>query len=127
MEDRLYLYAVNTVGLLIAICMLYFRLQDSIEASIARTAHDFYVEYKSRQKARPGADLDATTPKQPSDSAHGLFLDASDGPRSEELSLEGTVHAGAATDTIDIEAGIELGPVPVRKAALGGKDWQESH
>jgi len=130
-QDRLYLYAVNTVGLLIAIWMLYFRLQDSIEASVARTAHDFYVEYKSRQKARPAADLDAASPKRPSDSANRLFLDASDGQRSDEssLSLEATVHGGVPTDAniIDIEAGIELGPVPSREAALGRKGWQEPH
>lgn len=119
-EDRLYLYAVNTVGLLIAIWLLYFRLQDSIEASIARTARDFYVEYKSRQTALLGADLDATTPKRPSDSANGRFLDASEGQRSEDsLSLEATVHGGEASDTIDLEAGIELGPVPPRQAAKG--------
>ena len=46
--DRFYTLAVNAVAFIIAMVMLYFRLPDSIEASISRAAHDFYVDYKRR-------------------------------------------------------------------------------
>merc|ERR1719498_1323920 len=45
-RNRLYTLAVNCVALFIAFFLLYFRLPDAIEASIARTAHDYYVEIK---------------------------------------------------------------------------------
>ena len=47
-NDRFYTLAVNAVAFIIAMVMLYFRLPDSIEASISRAAHDFYVDYKRR-------------------------------------------------------------------------------
>ena len=47
-NDRFYTIAVNAVAFIIAMIMLYFRLPDSIEASISRAAHDFYVDYKRR-------------------------------------------------------------------------------
>ena len=48
-NDRIYTLAVNGVAFVIAIVLLYYRLPDSIEASISRTAHDFYVEYKRKK------------------------------------------------------------------------------
>ena len=47
-NDSFYTLAVNAVAFIIATVMLYFRLPDSIEASISRAAHDFYVDYKRR-------------------------------------------------------------------------------
>ena len=47
-NDRFYTLSVNAVAFIIATVMLYFRLPDSIEASISRAAHDFYVDYKRR-------------------------------------------------------------------------------
>lgn len=47
-NDRFYTIAVNAGAFIIAMVMLYFRLPDSIEASISRAAHDFYVDYKRR-------------------------------------------------------------------------------
>lgn len=116
-QDRLYSYAVNTVGLLIAIWMLYFRLVDSIEAGIARTAHDYYVEYKSRQnQSRAGeaylAENDgAILQGRP----EPLILDADDPEetRSADLSLEVTVHGTGDALHIDKDE-FRLGPVPTR-------------
>ena len=39
---------VNTGALVVAILMVYWRLQNSIQASISRSAHDYYVECKSQ-------------------------------------------------------------------------------
>ena len=44
--DRLYMIAIHVAALLVASYMLYFRLADSIEGSVARSAHDFYVSCK---------------------------------------------------------------------------------
>jgi hypothetical protein len=47
-NNSFYTLAVNAVEFIIDTVMLYFRLPDSIEASISRAAHDFYVDYKRR-------------------------------------------------------------------------------
>jgi hypothetical protein len=39
---------VNTGALVVAILMVYWRLQNSIKASISRSAHDYYVESKTQ-------------------------------------------------------------------------------
>ena len=48
-NERIYTLVVNSVALIIAIVLLYYRLPDRIEASISRAAHDFYVEYKHKK------------------------------------------------------------------------------
>lgn len=50
--DRVYTVVMAAMALLISTFMLYFRLPDSIEASIARAAHDYYRAEKGRIPAR---------------------------------------------------------------------------
>ena len=49
--DRLYTVVIASMALIISTFMLYFRLPDSIEASIARTAHDYYRAKKTGIRA----------------------------------------------------------------------------
>ena len=60
-RNRLYNFAVNSVALLIAFFLLYFRLQDSIDASVSRSAHDAYVSYKVGKMHGRGQSLDITS------------------------------------------------------------------
>ena len=55
-EDRIYTVVVGFVALCVGVFMLYYRLPDSLDGSIMRSAHDYYVRRKVVLRRR-GMDL----------------------------------------------------------------------
>eukprot|EP00519_Triparma_laevis_P013202 CAMPEP_0182490646 /NCGR_PEP_ID=MMETSP1321-20130603/434_1 /TAXON_ID=91990 /ORGANISM="Bolidomonas sp., Strain RCC1657" /LENGTH=264 /DNA_ID=CAMNT_0024692867 /DNA_START=280 /DNA_END=1074 /DNA_ORIENTATION=- len=53
-SDRLRTILIAGMAVLVAFFMLYYRLPDAISSSICRSAHDFYVETKTKDFYRSG-------------------------------------------------------------------------
>mmetsp|Transcript_37514 Transcript_37514/g.88851 ORF Transcript_37514/g.88851 Transcript_37514/m.88851 type:complete len:361 (+) Transcript_37514:97-1179(+) len=56
--NRIYSAVVNSAALIIAVVMLFFRLGDSIEAAISRSAHDHYMKWKVARKGAQATGLE---------------------------------------------------------------------
>lgn len=109
-KDRVYTIAVNCVALLVASFMLYYRLADSIEGVVARSAHDFYVSCKTRNLNPCAQSVNRRAVQAPptrtciSDAtsvqlaSRQIFLSMMTSPfQSTQLSPRQTAHAATAT------------------------------